>query len=419
VLKSLFSFSLFLGCIGTIQAQSYIFSDCKDSVTLTVTVNSQVSTSGPNPDGQGGHNTNLIFFGDFVLTIAGTTTTYSNVLATGSIGYTPNIGNLTTFLIQIAPGGPATLQATLQGAGDLIPSGSFSTPLPPLASWTAPNLGMQHDYIQFNGKFYLLDTFAACNAGGGGGGATPSVSLVISAGAFGGFSDIAPGTWIEIYGTSLAPDAREWGSADFNGSNAPTSLDGVQVTINGQKCFIRYISPGQINAQVPSNFAAGSFQLTVINNGISSKPYMVSMKTVEPGLLAPPLFKVGGNQYVTALLPDNVTYVAPPGSIAGVTSRRVAPGETIVLYGIGFGLVIPPSPAGIIAPAGTKVILPLQISFGQTPAQLSFYGLATGFVGLYQFNVVVPAVPDNDLVPVTVSLAGNPGAQTLYTAVHK
>jgi len=40
-------------------------------------------------------------------------------------------------------------------------------------------------------------------------------------------------------------------------------------------------------------------------------------------------------------------------------------------------------------------------------------------VGLYQFDVVVPAVPDSDLVPLTFNLGGTAGLQTLYTAVHQ
>ena len=40
-------------------------------------------------------------------------------------------------------------------------------------------------------------------------------------------------------------------------------------------------------------------------------------------------------------------------------------------------------------------------------------------MGLYQFNVVVPAVPDSDLVPITFDLGDVPGTQTLYTAVNR
>jgi uncharacterized protein (TIGR03437 family) len=56
--------------------------------------------------------------------------------------------------------------------------------------------------------------------------------------------------------------------------------------------------------------------------------------------------------------------------------------------------------------------------FGSTPATLNYFGLAPNYVGLYQFNVVVPNISNSDLVPVTFTLGGVSGTQTLYTAVH-
>jgi len=61
---------------------------------------------------------------------------------------------------------------------------------------------------------------------------------------------------------------------------------------------------------------------------------------------------------------------------------------------------------------------PVQFMFGQTPAAASYAGLAPGFVGLYQFNVLVPTIADNDAVPLSFTLGGVAGAQTLFTAVH-
>ena len=48
---------------------------------------------------------------------------------------------------------------------------------------------------------------------------------------------------------------------------------------------------------------------------------------------------------------------------------------------------------------------------------MNYAGLTQGSVGLYQFNVVVPNVPANDLTPVTFTLGGVAGKQTLYTAI--
>jgi uncharacterized protein (TIGR03437 family) len=248
----------------------------------------------------------------------------------------------------------------------------------------------------------------------------PAISAVITASGFGGFSSAAPGSWVEIYGSNLATSSRPWSGADFTGASAPTSLDGVQVSIGGQRAFVEYISTGQVNAQLPSNIATGGMlQITLTNANGSSAPYNINVNTAQPGLLAPASFKINGYQYAVALLPDGGTYILPPGSIPGVTSRPAKPGETIVLYGVGFGAVTPGINAGQIVTLSNQLSLPLQILFGQTPAQLSYYGLSPGFVGLYQFNVVAPAVADSDLVPLTFNLGGVAGGQTLYIAVRQ
>ena len=250
-------------------------------------------------------------------------------------------------------------------------------------------------------------------------GTQPSISGVIGAGAFGGFSSVAPGSWIEIYGSNLASTTLTWAAADFTGNCAPISLDGVQVTIGGQQAFIDFASPSQLNAQVPSNIGTGSLPLTVTSAGVTSAPVNIAVNVTQAGLLAPPEFNIGGNQYVVAQLADG-TYVLPAGSIAGVNSRPAHPGETIVIYGIGFGPVVPDTPAGQIATGTDQLSASLEFLFAQTPAPLmSYAGLAPDSVGLYQFNVVVPAVPDNDLVPLTFRLGSVPGTQTLYTAVHQ
>ena len=253
---------------------------------------------------------------------------------------------------------------------------------------------------------------------------SPTITSVESASGFGGFSAVAPGSWVEIYGSNLAPVTREWAGSDFTGNNAPTSLGGVQVLIGGQQAFVEYIatSPGQINVQLPSTVPTGGpLPLTVMNGTATSNAVNVTVNTVEPGLLAPSSFLIGGKQYVVALLPDGGTYILPTGAISGVASRPARPGDTITLYGIGFGSVTPPIPAGQIVPATpqNQLAQSLQIMFGQTPGQLTYDGLAPSFVGLYQFNVVVPQVPDNLLTPLTFNLGGVAGTQTLYIAVQQ
>jgi uncharacterized protein (TIGR03437 family) len=240
---------------------------------------------------------------------------------------------------------------------------------------------------------------------------------VVSASAFGGFTSIAPGSWIEIYGSNLAADTRSWTGSDFNGANAPTSLDGTSVTIGGKSAFVYYISPTQVDVQVPSGVTTGSQPVIVTAGGVASSPYNVTVNAAEPGLLAPPSFNVGGNQQVEALFPDGKTYVLPPGAIAGLPSRRAQPGDTILLYGVGFGPVTPDSPAGQTVQQVNSLSLPFQLKFGQTAATVTYAGLAPGAVGLYQFNVTVPSVVSSDAVPVTFTLGGVASTQTLYISV--
>jgi uncharacterized protein (TIGR03437 family) len=241
---------------------------------------------------------------------------------------------------------------------------------------------------------------------------------VQSAGAFGAFFSAAPGSWIEIYGSSLAPDTRPWAASDFNGIYAPYVLDNTTVTIGGQYAFISYISGGQVNVQVPTTIGPGPQLLYLSTSAGTSVPYAININSVQPGLYAPPSFIVGGKQYVAALFQDG-TYVAPPNSIPNVNSRQAKPGETIVFYGIGFGSVTPDTPAGQIATSLTKLNTAVQFLFGQTPAgSVPYAGLAPGAVGLYQFNVVVPSIANSDAVPLTFTLGGANSAQTLYTAVH-
>jgi uncharacterized protein (TIGR03437 family) len=241
---------------------------------------------------------------------------------------------------------------------------------------------------------------------------------VVSASAFGEFTSIAPGSWIEIYGSNLAADSRSWATADFQGVNAPTSLDGTSVTIGGKSAFIDYISPGQVNAQVPSTAPTGSQSVVVTTPSGATTPFAITVNATQPGLLAPATFLLGGKQYAGALFTDGVTYVLPPGAIAGVTSRPAQSGNTIVLYGVGFGSVTPTIPAGQIVGQVNQLASPVQIFLGGIQAQVTYAGLAPGNVGLYQFNVVVPTLPANNLTPLTFTLGGIAGTQMLYTAVQ-
>lgn len=231
------------------------------------------------------------------------------------------------------------------------------------------------------------------------------------------------GGWMEIYGSYLAPDSRSWATADFNGINAPTSLDGTSVTIGGQPAFVSYISPAQINVNVPSTIGTGSQPLVITTANGKSTTQAVTVNAEQPALLSPPAFNIGGVQYVVALFPDNVTYVLPTGAIPGVPSRPAKAGDTIMLYGIGFGATTPNTPAGQITQATNSLVLSVKASFSACEfcaalqATVNYAGLAPGVVGLYQFNVVVPALTGG-AASWTLALDGAAGIVVLPIAVQ-
>ena len=122
-----------------------------------------------------------------------------------------------------------------------------------------------------------------------------------------------------------------------------------------------------------------------------------------------------GRQNIIATSADGKTMIGP----VYVGDRPAKPGETIILYGIGFGTVTPLIDAGQIAMQSNQLVDLFAIYFGEAQGQVLYSGLAPGSVGLYQFNVVVPPVPDNDLIPVSFTLGGVAGTQKLYTAVRQ
>ena len=243
-------------------------------------------------------------------------------------------------------------------------------------------------------------------------------SGVITAGNYGAFPAIAPATWIEIYGYNLATTrSQTWAGSDFKGNQAPSALGGTTVTVAGKPAFIDFVSPGQVNVQVPSGIEAGQQSVVVTTAGGSSLAYTVTVNTLEPGLLAPPSFILNGTQNVVALFSGTLTYVLPV-KLAGAVTARARAGDNITLYGIGFGTVTPDTPAGQIVQQTNALQSAFKVFFGGTQATVTYAGFAPGYVGLYQFNVVVPNVAASDSVPLTFTLGGANGPQNLVIAVQ-
>jgi uncharacterized protein (TIGR03437 family) len=218
---------------------------------------------------------------------------------------------------------------------------------------------------------------------------------------------IAPGAWITITGSNLAGTARSWAEADFVGSTLPSQLDGVSVTIGGYQSAISYISPTQINLQVPVEIPQASAIGLQVNTPRGSASTSVQVSATAPGL-----FSLDG-KYVVGQHTD-YNLVAASGRYPGSSPARA--GETITLYGTGFGPTDPPM-AGrqIPSQAAPMVTLPV-FRIGNQAAAVSFAGIVGA--GLYQFNVTIPSGLANGDALVVATSAGASTQAGLYLTIQ-
>ncbi len=249
---------------------------------------------------------------------------------------------------------------------------------------------------------------------------TLSEGGIQTAGAFGGFNIAAPGSYLELFGSNLADSTVDW-SESFTNSTAPTSLGGVSVTVGGQRAFVSFVSPTQVNVQVPATVAINqNLSVVLTSKGQTTTPVGFNIRRVYGGMLAPAAFRVGGRQYVYASKGNTGTIVSN-GTIPGIAAAPARPGETLVLFGSGFGDMSPfgIAIAGAIPNALGRLQFPVTVKIGGIDAQVLFGGVVPPFVGLYQFNIVVPPdAPSGDLL-MEITQNNLPIAQTLYLPVQR
>jgi uncharacterized protein (TIGR03437 family) len=234
--------------------------------------------------------------------------------------------------------------------------------------------------------------------------------LITSVTVANGGTAIAQNTFIVIKGANLVPANTPatgviWNTApSFASGLMPTQLNGVSVTVDNKSAFVYFYcsaltdpacTQDQLNILTPLDTTTGPVPVVVTNPTASSPPFTVNLNPIAPAFL---LF--GATQYIAAThlnnagcaasgLPD--CYVGPTSLYPG-DSIPAKPGETIVLYAVGFGQ---PSTALVNGSAIQSGALPTNpvCLLGPNPAAVGFAGLAGA--GLYQLNVTVPAAAAN------------------------
>ena len=213
---------------------------------------------------------------------------------------------------------------------------------------------------------------------------------------------VSPGSWLSVSGRNLMPPgqvARIWAAGDFQGSQLPTSLNGVSVTVDAKPAAIYYVSASQLNIQVPDTATRGYVAVQVSHSG------GVATGSVLMQSASPVLFQVAqgakGQLYPAATAADG-TLICDPAVLSG--SRPARPGETIVLYGTGFGATSPAEPAGIVIANPALLAQPVSATLGGETAIVAYAGLISP--GLDQINVQVPSGLASGQYPLALNVNG-------------
>ena len=194
---------------------------------------------------------------------------------------------------------------------------------------------------------------------------------------------LARGSIASAFGTALAI-----GSQTASGT-LPTNLAGTTVTIKDSLGRQRlaplfYVSPTQINYQIPEDTATGTARISISNSALTTVTEFLQITPVTPGL-----FSVQANGQ--GLAAADVTRISEDGSRSEEKVAQFDPGQNkfvalpidlgsatdrvfLILYGTG------------LRARNTKA----TAQIGGVAATVEYFGTQGGFVGLDQVNILLP-----------------------------
>jgi uncharacterized protein (TIGR03437 family) len=157
-------------------------------------------------------------------------------------------------------------------------------------------------------------------------------------------------------------------------------------SINGVPAPLYYVSPSQVNIQIPYETQPGLATLTVIStDGSKTATYNFTVSGAAPGIFA------DGNGFT-------------------VPFRSGARGQTLILFITGEGLVSPSLRTGASPSATTPIadlpapLLAAKLTIGGVDTPIQFIGIPSGLVGVTQVNFQVPATAPLGDQPVVVTI---------------
>lgn len=204
--------------------------------------------------------------------------------------------------------------------------------------------------------------------------AAPRIERVVNAADQGGA--IAPGALISIFGRDLSPINQASQQMPL-----PTALGESCLTVNGVPVPVIFVSPNQINGQIPFQME-GNVQLVLRTPGGVSDNFNLTILPTAPGI-----FRNG----VAGAATDLPAVFRHTNGLLVTPTNPVRRGDTISIYLTGLGRTSPAVESGVPAPSDplASVIIPPVVSIGGVEIPVLFAGLVPGSVGVYQINARV------------------------------
>ena len=175
----------------------------------------------------------------------------------------------------------------------------------------------------------------------------------------------APGMLMAVYGRGLAGSTVSATSLPL-----PKNLVGVSATVNGNPAPIWFVSPGQVNLQIPYETGAGTAIVAINNNG------NLSYQLFQVTATAPGIFAVNGflNPNATAKAGGPAfLYLTGDGDVTATLSTGATPAT------------------GTPLPSLPKAVATVTVTVGGLDALILFNGIVPGNVGVTQVNFQLPA----------------------------
>jgi uncharacterized protein (TIGR03437 family) len=173
------------------------------------------------------------------------------------------------------------------------------------------------------------------------------------------------------------------------------TLGGLTVSLGQNVLPLFFVSPTQINFQLPDGTAAGTGTVTVSIAGEPDTTAPIAIVQDAPGIFGQ---SVNGQTYAVAFHADGTSLNSSSPAVAG---------ETVTVYGTGFGPASTPRPEGFPAPGGLLLTDPITLQLnGQaiTPTDAS---VVAGSIGIDSVSFVVPGgLPPASNATMTIAVNG-------------